>query len=187
MKKIFFALLLILASEAQAQSTTDPKAAIKSLKNGTLIVNLIHPQRKIEALLQSGYKEDALALEAEVAKENQEIIIAFAENYNFSNLLFVYSYNVGRVADGDATALFSASGNAQSVLPSVYFFVELTESPEKKIKGFLVKDAQRDPLTKPFPYFVAQYEFLHLKKLSYAEMVKNLNDRLSAFYDTAQR
>lgn len=182
MKNLFFVYFILFSLIASAQSNLEPKVAIQLLKDGALVVNLIHPQKKIEALIKSGQKQEAIDLQAEAEADHQSIILAFTNNYTFSKLLFVHSYDIGRVADGDATALFNTAGNAEAELPKNYFYVEFGLSPEKSLNGLIIKDAARDPLSKPFPYFVSKYEFLGINELSYSEMVMNLNKRLSAFY-----
>lgn len=184
MKNIILICSLLLSSIVYAQSITNPSTAILELKNGALVVNLIYPTKKIDALLESGQKEESIALEAEVAKDHEQLINAFLQNYNFSQLLFVYSYNMGKLADGDASVLFSASGNAQSLMPANIYFVELTKTKGQSLNGFVVKDKNRDPLAKPFPYFVSMYKFLQIRKRTYVSMVTELNARLLKFYES---
>ena len=187
MKNLLFLCVFALSLSLFAQGTTEPKKAILELKDGAMVVNLIHPTKKIEGLLNSGQKEESIALEEESNRDHQELIRAFEQNYSFSNLLFVYSYDMGKLADGDASVLFSAAGNAQSILPKHIYFVELTKTKEQSLNGFVVKDKNRDPLTKPFPYFVSLYKFLRFKERTYVDMTNELNRRLSEFYNVVNK
>lgn len=182
MKNILLLLCLAIVQSSFAQSNIDATVAIKELKNGAIVVNLIHPTKKIEALLASGRKEESIALQESVMQDHKDLINAFTQNYSFSKLLFVYSTDMGKLADGDASVLFSASGNAQSSLPETIYFVELAKTEEQSLNGLVVKDKNRDPLAKPFPYFVSQYAFLRIKKRTYNDMTEELNRRLTDFY-----
>ena len=187
MKNKLFLSLFLAASLLQAQNTKKASEAIKELKSGVLVVNLIHPTKKIEALLRGGKKEESLALESQVAAEHARMIAAFKAKYNFSSLLFMYSFDAGKLADGDASVLFNADGMAQDSMPVHYYFVELTLSEEKNLSGLIVKNDQRDNLEKPFPYFISLYKGMGFGKRSIEELAEELNRRLTDFYRNSLR
>jgi len=187
MKSIFLAVLLSLSAILNAQGSAEAKEAITLLKGGALIVNLIQPQKKIEALLADGRKEEAMQIQSQAETEHQSLINAFANNYSFSKVLFVYSSDVGRFTEGDPTALFNTDGTNETGMPEHYYYVELTQTVGRGLTGFVVKKPNRDELTKPFPYFVSRYEFFNLKELSFVEMVLKLDAKLSAYYNKALR
>jgi hypothetical protein len=162
---------------------TSPEQAIKELKEHTLIVNLIYPDRQIEALLKSNQKEKAKELELEAKIENDALIMAFKEHYKFGKCLFIYNTGISAMMDGDASVLFDVNGIKQTSIPEIYYWSEINLTPEKSQRGLLILDRHRDILTKPFPYFVSQWDFLHIKKLPVPEMVKQLDKNLSSYYN----
>ncbi len=172
---------------SKGQSTISPENAIAEIKEGTLIVNLIWPTKKIELLLKSGKKEESLALEKSIKQEHQQIINAFAANYHFGKVLFVRSTNLGDLADNNPTVLFSASGNSQSSMPNHYYLVEFSTTDGRSLTGFVVRDHLRDPLAKPFPYFVSYYKMFGLKKRSFVEMTIELDKRFNTFYNSVAK
>ena len=182
MKKNVFSLIIAALLAFTVKGQSNPVEAINELKQGTLIVNLIVPTKKIETLLNKGNKGASIKLQKEVELEHKAIMLAFANNYNFSKVLFIYSYDMGKLADGDATALFDTQGNKQSAVPANYLFVELSETGTRNLKGFVVKDRFRDSLQKPFPYFVSRYSALRLHKRSFPTMVEKLQQGFIRFY-----
>lgn len=180
MKTLTLVLALFLSTFSQAQ--TDPEQAIIDLKEGTLIVNLIVPTKKIAALRERGNKQASIELQEEIDMQNEAIKLAFTNNYTFGRLLFVYSYNMGALADGDPTVLFNAIGNKQSVMPNNYFFVEFNETTGRNIDGLVMKNRYRDDLKKPFPNFVTHYKPLRLGRRTFKSMVEILDQNLMEFY-----
>ena len=181
MKSIFSALAIVLFSTSLL-GQTDATEAIYQLKEGTLIVKLIRQQKKIDMLLKQGKKEEAIAYEKEEKKRNESLIQAFSTNYSFSKLLFIYATDMGKLADGDPTVLFDRDGIPANEIPANFLFIELGETLKTGVDGFIVRDRHNDQLTKPFPYFVSEWDFFHLNKLSFPKMIGKWEKKLNQFY-----
>lgn len=181
MRSIFSALAIVLFSTSLL-GQTEATEAIYQLKEGTLIVKLIKHQKKIDMLLKQGKKEEAIAHEKEEKKRNESLIQAFSTNYSFSKLLFVYSTDMGKLADGDPTVLFDRDGAPANAIPTNFLFLELGETLNTGVDGFVIRDRHNDQLTQPFPYFVSQWDFLHINKLSFPKMIGKWEKKLHSFY-----
>ncbi len=178
----YFVFILAFVFSINVSGQTSAQEAILQLKEGTLIVKLIEQQKKIDMLLKAGKKEEAIAFEEEQKRQNENLIQAFSTNYTFSRVLFIYSYNMGKLADGDPSVLFTSEGKGVADVPPIYLFIELSESPEQGVDGFVVRDRNNDHLNKPFPYFVSQYDLFHLSRLSFPKMIKKWEKKLNSYY-----
>jgi hypothetical protein len=184
MKYLFTPIFLIAATLA-AFGQIRAEDAIFDLKEGTLIVKLITQQKKIDMLLKQGKKEEAIACEKEERIQNENLMQAFSASYTFSDLLFIYATDMGKLADGDPSVLFDREGNPAAAIPEKYLFLELGESLGRNIDGFVVRDRNNDQLAKPFPYFVSRWGFLHLSKKSFPSMIGGWEKQLNSFYSRA--
>jgi hypothetical protein len=181
--KHFIATLLLFSIAFSSSAQTDAEDAILQLKQGTLIVKLIKQQKKIDMLLKQGKKEEAIAYEKEEKFENESLIQSFSRNYSFSKILFVYNTDMGKLAEGDPTVLFDKDGKSANKIPADYLFVELGESLGRSIDGFVVRDRNNDQLAKPFPYFVSHWDFFHIKKVSFPQMIEKWEKQLNSYYN----
>ena len=171
-----FALLLPTVGTAQ----TDAKTALTILKEHALVVKLIVPQKKMEALLKANKKEEMLAVERETKMRHENLIQAFSTTYTFGPVYFIYTTNLGKLADGDPSVLFDKNGNSLKQIPTSWLFIELSESPDRGVNGFIVRDSAHYILTKPFPYFISQWGFLHLSTRTFPEMIATWQEKLQA-------
>lgn len=182
MKKTFWLCLFLglMAQNVTAQKTAEQQ--IVALKNGVLIVNLIVPQHKIDALNASGKKAEADKMMLDAERTNNNLISAFANYYTFGKVLFVYSFDIEKMTSGDGSVLFDAQNNRQTQVPGSFFVADLSGSPERNMEGLVLKDDTFTVLKKPFPYFISAWEIFHFKRLTEAEMVARLNKKLLSFY-----
>ena len=171
MRAIAIILLTILVAPQFSNAQTEASTAMQQLKEGALIVKLIVPQKKLDALLSSNKKEEMIALEEETKMRHEQIIQAFETTYTFSKVYFILTPDIGKLADGDPTVLFDTKGHSADQIPPSWLYIELSESPKRGIDGFVVRDSEHFVLTKPFPYFVSQWDFLHINKRTYIEML----------------
>ena len=178
MKKHLKFILLALIFPLITMGQTDAASAIKILKDHALIVKLIIPQKKMEALLNANKKEEMLAVEKETKMRHESLIQAFSTTYTYGKVYFIYTTDMGKLADGDASVLFDTDGNKATSIPESWLFIELSESPERGVNGFIVRDSQHYILAKPFPYFITQWGFLHLSKRTFPEMVADWQNKL---------
>ena len=178
MNKQFKLILLVLLFPFMTIGQTDAATAIKILKEHALIVKLIVPQKKMEALLKANKKEEMLAVEKETKMRHESLIQAFSATYTYGKVYFIYTTDMGKLANGDASVLFDKDGNKLSSIPESWLYIELGESPERSINGFIVRDSEHYILTKPFPYFTTQWGFMHLSKRTFPEMVTDWQQKL---------
>jgi hypothetical protein len=180
MKSLYQTCLIFILAIASAPSFGQVTAneAIKTLKEGALVVKLIIPEKRIEMLLKQNNKEEAIRLEEATAALNQELITAFSNAYTYGPLYFVYSSDMHLLVEGDPGVLFDKQGEFATAYPKDWLYIELSESPELNIDGFVVRDRNNDALTKPFPYFTSQWGFLRLSKKSFVAMIEEWQNRL---------
>jgi len=148
------------------------------LKEDALVVKLIIPEKRIEMLLKQNKKEEALKLEEETTALNQELITAFSTAYTYGPMYFIYSTNMRVFVEGDPGVLFDKQGEFATAYPKNWLFIELSDSPELNIDGFVVRDRNNDALTKPFPYFTSQWGAFRLSKKSFYAMLEEWQRRL---------
>ena len=79
---------------------------IDDLKKGTLLVRLKTSVNTINAMNEMGLTDKAEKVESRQEAENKKIVAAFKEYYNFSDVVFFYSNNSGKVRDKDYTNIF---------------------------------------------------------------------------------
>lgn len=175
---------------------------IETLKNGNLIVRLKSQDRKIMAYRAAGNKKFADKLERELFEFNQSMVRAFNENYNFSNVYYIYPDDYELVRNEISSGYFlnenlkvdssiSVSFNAD------YYFCEygpvyaetlensnksrrkvVTATPVQQ-EALVIKDEYLTQLLSPFPNHVT----IRLKEMD--KVVERLNNRLHNFYLTA--
>lgn len=100
-------------TEVDADAATDPIAAIKGLRSGTLIIRLPSNRRKMAALKEALNNDDNtdrrkkwLEKELEATREatksfNNNMYRAFREAYHFSAIRFTYDYFTPELKAGD--------------------------------------------------------------------------------------
>lgn len=102
---ILFGLLMLAQQSVQAQAKKDRTATarsqIKDLKDGVLLVRLQTRSKSLEMIRERGMDEKAAEIEAELKAENDEIIAAFQEEYDFSKVYFFNSEDSGELAKGE--------------------------------------------------------------------------------------
>lgn len=179
--KNYFLLIIALSVALSGTAQTSAEDALNILRNHTLIVKLIVPEKKMEALLKANKKEEMLAVQKETERLHENLIQAFSTTYTFGKVAFIYSTEMYRLAEGDASALFDAQGSPLEKLPTTWLFIELSESPQRSINGFVVRDKEHYVLSPPFPYFVSQWGFLHLSTRSFPSMIIEWQDKLNRF------
>lgn len=182
MKNTFGFCLILLLISFQSIAQKSNKQQIKDLHDGILFVNLIVPSYKIEALEGNGQKAEAQKVAAEANAINQKIIDAFAKNYSFSKVYYVYSYDTEKLAAGDGSVAFDKDNNKLTAVPSTFFVADFSGSPERDMEGLVLKDHNFTALQKPIPYFVSAWDFFHLKKLPESEIVARFNSKLNGYY-----
>lgn len=180
MKPFFrFSLILILAlSTISAIGQTTPQQALNALQEGALVVKLIIPEKKIEMLLKQNNKEEAIRVEEETTVINQALITAFTSTYTYGQVYFVYSSEMHFIAEGDPGVMFDKNGEFATAYPKDWLYIELSESPERGIDGFVVRDRNSDVVPKPFPYFVSEWDAFHINKKTYPAMIEEWQKQL---------
>lgn len=186
--KLFTSLMLsalVLLSSLSLKAQASAAQALRALQEGALVVKLIVPEKHIEALLKQDRKEEAIKVEEAAEAINNALITAFSSNYTYGQLYFVFTPDIYLLADGDPGVLFDRNGNFATAFPKDWLYIELTESPERGIDGFVVRNRNNDAVLKPFPYFITEWDMFHIKKRSFASMifdwqkkVKKLEQRL---------
>lgn len=212
---ILFVLLFLIPS-LKAQLALDPTVqksitAIKSLKDGTLIVRLPSKTKKIEALkkilsdktIDAGDKRRTKKLLDNTIRERdnyrKEIMEAFAEHYSFSNYLFINDTSSVSLKKGVKQGIFLhkelyVDAELKLETPDYFLLRNGTTDPSKSagIEAFIVANSQNEDLEKPFPYYVKRNDFATMlsklfspKKsmsISANKSITKLNSNLQKFY-----
>ena len=180
--KFVVASLIFAFSLSSLQAQSSSQQAIIDLKEGYLIVNLIVPQHKIDALIEKGKEQEASELTAETKVINDSVVDAFKSKYTFSKMLFIYSIDLKKFRNGDPSVLFDLNDSARTKMPEKYLFVEYGETPKRNINGLIVKDKNREIIKKDyFPYFISEYYGAD----SFEFMVNKLNKKFFEYHEYA--
>jgi len=173
---VIFALLFLFSIPAQAQAQqTDPKergkAVLDDLRSGVLIVRLPSDHRKTTAL-QEALDNDDLSetnknylqrelegTKIERKKLNEELMQAFAENYTFSDVLFMYDTAMSLLNDGRQRGYFLDSMlqvderlSLENRPYAVLRWGNTDQSTSTGAESLVLMDAQGENLTPPFPH-----------------------------------
>ena len=149
---------------------------IHSIKNSFVLVKLKSSEKKIKFLMENNRDQEAKEIMTEIENENQDIIKAFAEEYDFSNYYFFSSdsYKDLKERNFDQVPITDKDGNEianKDFLENDFYIISFDGAYESQF----VKtnpDGTRDPaggtfrqgevavldhefiqLIKPFPYF----------------------------------
>lgn len=175
---------------------------IVTLKNGNLIIRLKSQDRKIMAYRAAGNKKFADKLERKLFEFNLSMVNAFNENYNFSNVYYIYPDDYELVRNEIPSGYFlnenlEVDSSISISFNAGYYFCEygpvyaetLENSNESRRKvvtntpmqqdALVLKDYTLTQLISPFPNYVS----IRLKDMD--KVVERLNSRLHNFYLTA--
>jgi len=146
---------------------------LEALKNGVLIFRLKTNDKalkKLEGILNNPNTKESSKkrirestipdLKASAAKQNDKLIRAFAEGYDFSAVYFMPDTCTNTLQKNyPLTCLTDVEGNPVSadilVDKSIFLadFSELENDTTTRIKGLIISDKNANRLTPPFPYF----------------------------------
>lgn len=146
---------------------------INELKDGVLIFRLKTNDKaikKLESILNNPKTSDASKkrirertmpdLKASAETQNNKLIGAFAEGYDFSDIYFMPDNCTNSLQDKHSlTCLTDAEGktvSADVIKNKTVFladFSELENDKTSRIKGLIISDVNSERLMPPFPYF----------------------------------
>lgn len=168
--------------------------------SGALVVRLKSNRKAIQILLSKNQHKTAKEIEINTFYENKKIVSAFARNYHFSKLYFIYDYSSDSLLKGFRKGFFLDTNLQRSpnieMKETFYLIAEkgtLTEShlglvPDSmaakvsesgatiKEVAIVVKNKFGIQLKNPFPYYVAG---TNINK--YDTYVKKFNNKLIKF------
>ena len=172
---------------------------VETLKDGALLVRLKTSQSKIDKLLELGRSMAAEQVVKTQFADNQNIIQAFKNGYEFCPVYFFLSGNSNKVRNGDLKNIFL--NEELEIDTSIQYsgdfltaeFGNNQGSPTKDVDGnltpstssyglnaLIVMDKNFVQLSKPFPSMV-QVEINDDAQIKY-EAVKNLNQNIGYFF-----
>ena len=79
---------------------------ITEMKDATLLVRLKSQSKKTAALQENGFLDEALKILNEQRGINEQIVIAFKEEFTYCKVEFFYDYNSGKILKKDFQNLF---------------------------------------------------------------------------------
>ena len=182
----------------------DGAEAIKTLKDGYLLVRLTSDKRKIEELERqvAAYPSDR-KLSKKLANTiayriefNEKLKEGFEEHYDFSKVLYFHDYDAKKLLAGDRRGIFL--NESFEVDPDISLgtedFLVLSEGSagDSGIEAYIVHDSKMDPLEKPFPYYYRRNDFFKVifsvfdsksaKYRNHTKVVKDINESFLNFY-----
>ncbi len=184
--------------------------AIQELKNGVLILRLNSEKEKlekIEIMIQSTTLEakDRARLER-ISKEtiwvrdqqNTALVKAFRKFYSFSDVLFLFDFNVPELKSPGSKPLFLndllETDSSKNLADRPYYIVSfgrrLNSPTASEVEGLLVVDKNIVEMEKPFPFFVNQVKSLFQPPHSesyYQKLLTKFNRALSRFYEMSKQ
>lgn len=150
---------------------------VKDLRKGILLVRLASESKKIEALLESGRKKEAVKVKAELDARNKEIVSAINSKYEFSRFYYFYAQDASEILKGNYETLMDTvlQPSPMTALEGPVYFLatdkaELTNYNSSVI-GFTVYDKEMNILMKPFPYTITKNVGSKMFEKTYEEMV----------------
>lgn len=176
----FFTLLLFAGLAPVSAQNAEERAeeVIKSLKDGTLLVRLPSRQRKIDAMEQvlSGYAPDdkrrprmeKLLRETreEAATFNRNMMTAFRDSFDFSEVRFFYDYNTPKLKAGESAGLFlneELTADPSIPLPDGSYFIlgfgQTQKDYSDGLEAMYIMDSDFKRMTAPFPYYQRLNDF----------------------------
>ncbi len=190
----FFSTVSLEAQDARRQLA---KERIENLRDGYLIVVMKSQQKKldiIELSLEAGdmdkrqikelRREKKRALK-ERAKYTKDLRQAIEGVYDFSKFAFIYDHDVkALLQDPTAPLVFEGSSMTLSSLPQdtdIFFLREekLDVSNYSGMRAFMVKSAEMNDISKPFPNGFRR--FVALKELKMKVIVEAINQAFHVF------
>ncbi|MEL7021699.1 MAG: hypothetical protein AAGK47_08825, partial [Bacteroidota bacterium] len=134
---------------------------------------------------------------------NKSIINSFKENYTFSDVLFLYDYDMSRVDAGERQGYFLRSDftiDTTLSLPDTPFLIAQIGRIDVEtsiVYGLVITDAQSKHLKSPFPYAQKMGGFFYnierifsgdnaIKK-HYNKVIQRLNIKLAKYYQITQK
>lgn len=218
---MFFRILLLLAALplttiAYGQTSDapfkDPVAAIKALREGTLIVRLPSGQRKMAALEEALEKEEKGSSRAEwLRKElestrletqsfNENMYGAFREIYDFSDLRFTYDYATPELKAGRFKGHLlnedlkpSADIGVENLPVFILSFGRTNKEYSDGVEAMVILGEQLKSPPPPFPYYQRLNDFKAFwgsifprpdqEEYDALRLVGKLNEKLEKFYN----
>ena len=214
-----FLLFATLGATAQSGETLDPEgdqaraeAAIKTLREGVLLVRLPSHQKKAAALQRlldspevDESRKNAIRRElestlAEASYRNRRLIQAFGRYYDFSPVLFLYDTGSTAVADGQRAGMFL--DDSLRIDPALgfgeepFFFARIGYTDETSSSGaadaLILSDRNFGDLSDPFPnnFYISTTKLVISRFFSpstaddkyYRQLVSKLDRQLKKFY-----
>ncbi|MFK7935171.1 MAG: hypothetical protein AB8G22_16790 [Saprospiraceae bacterium] len=221
--RIWFSLILMffIFNIANAQNTTKQATleraenAIRTLSDGILVVRLQSNQKKIKALedLVENKKMSARNLknlnrELEETKintkeKNSLLMKSFADNYNFSDVLFMYDYDTEKLLTAEQEGYFlgkdlivdaKLSLNDNNFLTLRFGTTDLATT--SGVEGMIITDQELKDLDIPFPYAYKEGGFMYVfDKLfdgknaagrNYPRIIARMNKKLKKYYNEVE-
>lgn len=196
-------------AQGQPATATSAKTAIKSLKNGMLVMRLVSNSRKIEALeklVQSASSDGAKArysrmlddTRQETQNQNRWMVTAFQQHYSFSKVVFMYDNATQAFKSGTRKGIF-LDPNSLEIDPAISldtdtFFVAwygvIPSDEASSVEGINVADSAMQELKYPFPAFTSRATIKKLIERAFGDddlesvekLVIKFQKRLDKFY-----
>lgn len=182
----FLFIIILTFGQLKAQNEITPKEQLIMLKEkGVLLVRLHSSRNKINALREKGYEEDATSTEAEQRRVNREIVYAFIEKYDFSEVYFFYDYNSTEILNGNFKEFLLDKNFELALLkksPEFYLIGDFSQTEKMSISALVIMDKNYEQLESPFPFYQRSTYFLSLLSYSKGEVVEKINLRLNEKY-----
>lgn len=185
---MILAFLIFIQNIAYAQDDS-AEQHISNLKKGALLVSLKSKKNTIKAFEAKGLNERAEMLREEQTLKNKEIINAFNEKYDFSDVYYFYDFDSRAVKEGDlkGVMLNEELEKDDGIVPESgsYYIARVgnvySETFQDDISGIVIMDRNMEQLEKPFPFYVKKRVFFVVER-TIPEMVEILNEKLSKYY-----
>lgn len=175
------------ALDIEMQPTVMPEPLYKK-DSLVLLVRLKENKKRIQALIEGGYPNDAATLEEETRYENMQIYEALKEKFNQLTVYYFYDTDSKAVLAGqkDSILLDSNLVRDKSIVwpQKQVFFAEFTTrfdevSQTSGMYGWVVYLDNFKEVPPPFPSFVSNaYGFLSKK-----EVVERFNKKLALYFE----
>jgi hypothetical protein len=176
---------------SQAQTIT-PAEHIKAMKNGTLLVRLHTKENSILMMEVQGQQDRADKTYRKQLETNKSIMTSFKNTFGFAPVLFFFSYDSEKISNKDFNDVFvnedfKIDPNIQIRDTSNIYIIDVGEVYFKRfgshMKGIVILDDQFNSLPDEMPVIVRKRDAIALFRRSYPDMIIELNENLTQYYN----
>lgn len=180
---ICFISTTVLAQKYDQESIDKAKEQLLKAKENGVVIRFDTKEPILDSLKANGLTELLNKKLLEKKDFQEEVILAFRENYVFGKVYYSNSEAIVNAKGERTMNVFDLDGGVVRIDPTKVLFINpsqvFLEDLRSYYVGFAVQDFELNNLEKPFPYYVLKREGSLFGKLTYPDMVLKLQSNFS--------